>query len=122
MFQVNIIRTVHVMIIALLIALSAQIALAVNCLDAPVAPDWVLDRQQYETTFVYTPDDISSAFAPVWNADHYQYDSTYLTRESGMAQNQGIAVPQWVLDRQQYEPTYTYTPEKTVPSEQCSIS
>jgi hypothetical protein len=48
-------------------------------------PQWVIDRQQYETTYIYVP-----------AADDVLLDPIV------------PRVPQWVRDRQQYETTYIY--------------
>ena len=45
-------------------------------------PQWVIDRQQYETTFVYVPPATETV----------------------------SRIPQWVIDRQQYETSYIYVP------------
>ncbi len=52
--------------------------------SAPAVPQWVKDRQQYETNYIYVPctSDVEVVFP----------------------------VPQWVKDRQQYETSYVYVP------------
>ena len=50
----------------------------------PAVPQWVKDRQQYETSYVYVP-----------------CQSTAETV---------FPIPQWVKDRQQYETSYVYVP------------
>lgn len=60
-----------------------------HCVNSAIkagAPQWVLDRQQYETTYVY---------------DAAQ-------RDSGQAAAVEAGEPGWVTDRQQYETAYIY--------------
>ncbi len=76
-------------IVGLLIVLSlSQVVYAQdsrNCTSE--VPQWVLDRQQYETTYVYMP-----------------------SEGNGQPDVDVFRIPQWVLDRQQYETTYVYVP------------
>jgi hypothetical protein len=82
-------------------------------------PQWVIDRQQYETTYVYVPSvgDMQpagiAACVPKWVIDRQQYETTYFfvvpTSDSRPAEI-APSIPQWVIDRQQYETTYKYVP------------
>ena len=62
-------------------------------------PQWVLDRHQYETTFLYVPI-IGDYFVPDVVSD----------------------VPQWVMDRQQYETSFVYEPILDAPSAPIVVS
>jgi hypothetical protein len=82
-------------------------------------PQWVLDRQEYETTFVYVPrvDDLQAAERvlniPQWALDRQQYEITYVyvpMANDVQAAARVLSIPQWALDRQEYETTYAYAP------------
>lgn len=48
-------------------------------------PDWVINKQQYEPTYIYC--------GPL---------------EDAAKTSEGIPIPAWVATRQQYDPTYVY--------------
>jgi hypothetical protein len=107
-------------IVVLLSILSAgQLVYAQDAPDCTAAvPQWVKDRQQYETTYVYVPpaSDLQPAARvsriPQWVLDRQQYETTYVPPQLGEAQLFVVVsqIPQWVRDRQQYETSYTYMP------------
>ncbi len=80
----------------------------------PVVPQWVIDRQQYETTFAYVPPAVDSPSAanaariPQWVIDRQQYETTFVYVPP--ATETVSHIPQWVIDRQQYETSYIYVP------------
>ncbi len=81
-------RRFLIIVVLLAILLSGQLVYAQDSQDCPSGvPQWVLDRQQYETTYVYAP-----------SAGDVQ-----------LAENVA-RIPQWALDRQQYETAYVYVP------------
>ena len=84
---------------------------AVFAQTASDTPQWVLDRQQYETTYVYVQPEEQLNIAqtiPQWVLDRQQYETTYVQPKALLDIVQ--AIPQWVLDRQQYETTYEFNP------------
>ena len=91
------------------ILLASQAVFAQTASDTP---QWVLDRQQYDTSFVYVQLD-EPASSEQWVLDRQQYETTFVQLEesSSMAQ----AIPQWALDRQQYETTYVFSPHDSDP-------
>lgn len=102
-----------------------QAAYAQSSDECSITPQWVLDRQQYETTYVYNP--TVSITQPVqftinipqWVRDRQQYETSYvhLSTASDLQTIENTpAVPQWARDRQQYETTYAYIPMMMVSS------
>ena len=61
-----------------------QVVTAQSTGDEPGIPQWVIDRQQYETTFVWPQTDAAQ----------------FIGVKPG--------IPQWVIDRQQYETTFVW--------------
>ena len=86
----TLIRRSHFLVIVLLLGvlLLGQMVYAQEpdrCTNG--VPQWVLDRQQYETSYVYVP----------------QVSDLLLTESVP-------CLPQWVVDCRQYEPNYIYIP------------
>jgi hypothetical protein len=73
-------------IAGLALLVMCQVAAAQSTPVEPGVPQWVIDRQQYETTFVLP-----------------QTGDVQLTEVVS-------GVPQWVIDRQQYQTTYVPSP------------
>jgi hypothetical protein len=82
-------RNNRFLIIAVLLCTLAlgQLAYAQDSGCAGGIPQWVRDRQEYETTYVYVP--MTSDLPYIKVTFH---------------------IPQWVIDRQQYETSFVYTP------------
>jgi ribosomal protein L39E len=84
-----------------------QVVAAQSIKDNPVIPQWVIDRQQYETTYV-PPAEVLTVI-PQWVIDRQQYETSFVLTSSGDLQPTNAVVSvvsQWVIDRQQYETTY----------------
>ncbi len=93
-----------------------------NCANNAITagpPKWVLDRQQYDTAYVFggLQGDSGQAVAmqssaPAWVADRRQYETAYVygatDGDSGQAVAMQSSAPAWVADRQQYETAYVY--------------
>ncbi len=104
---------ISLIVIAVLTALIVgQAVLAQSDGVEPTVPQWVKDRQQYETSYVYSGEIHASqivAAVPQWVLDRQQYETTFVFAPQEFTGGQIVsAVPQWVLDRQQYETTYKY--------------
>ena len=81
-------RSLLIFVILLAVLSLGQLVYAQDSPYCPaVAPQWVRDRQQYETSYVYVP-------------------MTFGAQPS--------SIPQWVHDRQQYETSYVYMPMEIV--------
>ncbi len=82
----------------------------------PAVPQWVKDRQQYETSYVYVPPAACQSVAdpvppiPQWVKDRQQYETSYVYVPCQSTAETVFPIPQWVKDRQQYETSYIYVP------------
>jgi hypothetical protein len=114
-------RIVLLIVVSLILLPSGQLfaqELAPGC--AVEVPQWVRDRQQYETTYVWEPPaaelvDAAGIFddIPQWVIDRQQYETTFVYVPPATQVQTAAAeseIPQWVKDRQQYETTYHYVP------------
>ncbi|MBK8134594.1 MAG: hypothetical protein IPK52_01960 [Chloroflexi bacterium] len=90
-----------------------------NCANNAITagpPKWVLDRQQYDTAYVFggLQGDSGQAVAmqssaPAWAADRKQYETAYVYGATdGDGQAVAASEPAWAADRQQYETAYVY--------------
>ncbi len=118
----TLIRRSHFLVIVLLLGglLLGQMVYAQEpdrCTNG--VPQWVLDRQQYETTYVYVPQvgdcppTESMSHIPQWVLDRQQYETTYIyvPQVNDLLLAESVpCLPQWVVDCQQYEPNYIYIP------------
>lgn len=91
-------RIMQVIAVAAVLVVS-QVVAAQSTGVEPIVLQWVIDRQQYETTYVPSQSTGVVSVIPQWVIDRQQYEITYAPSHMGDTQ-------QWVIDRQQYETTY----------------